>query len=177
MTGSYTSTEKFSTTMCSDAFSRVSRRVSMKQTSHRLRKASATTEEYCVPRSSFTDSHRTQALDVDLGRYSVRCNRTLYSRTSPHSLNSPYSASKASSDHFVRTFHETYGFPTQIMNFSNSYEPRQFPEKFISLVILNALVCRPLPVYGTGFNIRDWLYFGEHCITVQCMLKSCRADL
>lgn len=62
------------------------------------------------------------------------------------------------------------------MNFSNSYGPRQFLEKFISLLILNALVCRPLPVYGTGFNIRDWLYFGEHCTTVQCVLKSCRAD-
>jgi len=77
--------------------------------------------------------------------------------------NSPYSASKASSDHLVRAYHETYGLPTTISNCSNNYGPYQFPEKLIPLMILNGLEAKPLPVYGDGRNVRDWLYVTDHC--------------
>lgn len=76
---------------------------------------------------------------------------------------SPYSASKASSDHFVRAYHRTYGLPTKITNCSNNYGPRQFPEKLIPLMILNTLDSKPLPVYGRGANVRDWLHVEDHC--------------
>ena len=81
------------------------------------------------------------------------------SRYEPHS---PYSASKASSDHFVRAYHDTYGLPTVITNCSNNYGERQYPEKLIPLFINNIVERKPLPVYGTGCNIRDWLYVGDH---------------
>ena len=77
--------------------------------------------------------------------------------------NSPYSASKASSDHFVRAYHETFGLPTLITNCSNNYGPRQFPEKLIPLMTLNAIEGKALPIYGTGENIRDWLHVEDHC--------------
>jgi dTDP-glucose 4,6-dehydratase len=83
--------------------------------------------------------------------------------STPYAPNSPYSASKAAADHFVRAFHHTYGLPTLITNCSNNYGPYQFPEKLIPLMILNALEGKPLPVYGDGLNIRDWLYVDDHC--------------
>lgn len=76
---------------------------------------------------------------------------------------SPYSASKASSDHLVKAYHKTYGIPVKITNCSNNYGPRQFPEKLIPLMILNALEGKPLPIYGSGNNVRDWLYVEDHC--------------
>src|SRR5215510_348347 len=85
----------------------------------------------------------------------------------PYAPNSPYSASKASSDHFVRAFHHTYGLPTIITNCSNNYGPYQFPEKLIPLMIMNALSGKPLPVYGDGSNVRDWLYVEDHCRAVK----------
>lgn len=85
--------------------------------------------------------------------------------------NSPYSASKASSDHFVRAYYETYGFPCLITNCSNNYGPRQFPEKLIPLVTLNALKRQALPVYGTGENIRDWLHVEDHCEAIHTVLE------
>lgn len=84
--------------------------------------------------------------------------------------NSPYSASKASSDHFVRAYFETYGFPCLITNCSNNYGPRQFPEKLIPLVTLNALKGKKLPVYGTSENVRDWLYAEDHCEAIHTVL-------
>ena len=81
-----------------------------------------------------------------------------FTEETPYRPNSPYSASKASSDHLVRAYHETYGLPTTLSNCSNNYGPYQFPEKLIPLVILNALEGKPLPVYGDGKNVRDWLY-------------------
>ena len=84
--------------------------------------------------------------------------------------NSPYSASKASSDHFVRAYHETYGLPCLITNCSNNYGPRQFPEKLIPLVTLNALKRETLPVYGKGENIRDWLHVEDHCEAIHLVL-------
>lgn len=89
----------------------------------------------------------------------------------PYAPNSPYSASKASSDHFVRAFHETYGLPTLISNCSNNYGPRQFPEKLIPLMILNAIEGKPLPIYGNGKNIRDWLHVSDHCGAISLMLE------
>lgn len=85
-----------------------------------------------------------------------------FSEDSPYRPNSPYSASKASSDHFVRAWHHTYGLPTLITNCSNNYGPYQFPEKLIPLMTLSALAGRPLPVYGRGSNVRDWLYVDDH---------------
>lgn len=93
------------------------------------------------------------ALKLDGGKF------TEDTRYDPHS---PYSASKASSDHFVRAYHDTYGLPTVITNCSNNYGERQYPEKLIPLFIYNIVNRRPLPVYGTGLNIRDWLYVGDH---------------
>ena len=86
-----------------------------------------------------------------------------FSETTPYAPNSPYSASKAGSDHLVRAYHHTYGFPTLTTNCSNNYGPYHFPEKLIPLMILNALEGKPLPVYGDGLNIRDWLYVRDHC--------------
>lgn len=86
----------------------------------------------------------------------------LFTEQTPYAPSSPYSASKASSDHLVRAWQRTYGLPTLITNCSNNYGPRQFPEKLIPLMILNALAGRPLPVYGDGRQIRDWLYVEDH---------------
>ena len=89
-----------------------------------------------------------------------------FTETTPYSPNSPYSASKAASDHLVRAFHETYGLPVTVSNCSNNYGPLQFPEKLIPLMILTALEGKPLPVYGDGRNVRDWLYVADHCTAV-----------
>lgn len=94
-----------------------------------------------------------------------------FSETTPYSPNSPYAASKAASDHLVRAYHHTYGLPTVTTNCSNNYGPLQFPEKLIPLVILNAMQGKPLPVYGDGLNVRDWLYVGDHCAAVRQVLK------
>lgn len=86
-----------------------------------------------------------------------------FTEETPYAPNSPYSASKASSDHLVRAYYHTYGLPTIITNCSNNYGPYQFPEKLIPLMILNALEGKQLPIYGTGQNVRDWLYVEDHC--------------
>ena len=101
----------------------------------------------------------------------LRPGEPAFTETTPYAPNSPYSASKASSDHFVRAYHETYGLPTLITNCSNNYGPRQFPEKLIPLVILNALSGKPLPIYGTGENIRDWLHVEDHCEAIVAVLE------
>jgi dTDP-glucose 4,6-dehydratase len=86
-----------------------------------------------------------------------------FSETQPYEPNSPYSASKAASDHLVRAYHHTYGLPVLTTNCSNNYGPYHFPEKLIPLMIVNALAGKPLPVYGDGQQIRDWLYVTDHC--------------
>jgi dTDP-glucose 4,6-dehydratase len=86
--------------------------------------------------------------------------------------NSPYSASKAASDHLVRAYHHTYGLPVLTTNCSNNYGPYQFPEKLIPLIIVNALANKPLPVYGDGQQIRDWLYVKDHCIAIRRVLEA-----
>ena len=94
--------------------------------------------------------------------------------TTPYAPNSPYAASKAASDHLVRAYHHTYGLPTLTTNCSNNYGPFQFPEKLIPLMILNALESKPLPVYGDGENVRDWLYVGDHCSAIRAVLEGGR---
>ena len=91
--------------------------------------------------------------------------------TTPYDPSSPYSASKASSDHLVRAYHRTYGLPVRITNCSNNYGPCQFPEKLIPLTILNALDGKPLPVYGQGTNVRDWLYVVDHCEAIWAVVQ------
>ncbi|MBT3368952.1 MAG: NAD-dependent epimerase/dehydratase family protein, partial [Nitrospina sp.] len=91
--------------------------------------------------------------------------------TTPYDPSSPYSASKASSDHLVRAWHRTYGLPILITNCSNNYGPFQFPEKLIPLMIANCIDEKPLPVYGKGHNIRDWLYVEDHCDAVYTVLQ------
>jgi dTDP-glucose 4,6-dehydratase len=93
-----------------------------------------------------------------------------FSETTPYAPNSPYSASKAASDHLVRAYHHTYGLPTLITNCSNNYGPHQFPEKLIPLMIHHALAGKPLPVYGDGRNVRDWLYVEDHCAALREVL-------
>ena len=88
--------------------------------------------------------------------------------------NSPYSASKASSDHLVRAYHHTYGLPVLTTNCSNNYGPYQFPEKLIPLMILNATQGKPLPIYGDGMNVRDWLYVTDHCSAIRTVLQNGR---
>jgi len=93
-----------------------------------------------------------------------------FSETTAYAPNSPYSASKAASDHLVRAYHHTYGLPTLTTNCSNNYGPYQFPEKLIPLMILNAHGGKPLPVYGDGRNVRDWLYVEDHCEAIRVVL-------
>jgi dTDP-glucose 4,6-dehydratase len=97
-----------------------------------------------------------------------------FHENTPYSPNSPYSASKAGSDHLVRAYHHTYGLPTLTTNCSNNYGPLQFPEKLIPLMVLNALNGKPLPVYGDGLNVRDWLYVGDHCAAIMTVLSKGR---
>jgi dTDP-glucose 4,6-dehydratase len=94
-----------------------------------------------------------------------------FTEETPYAPNSPYAASKAASDHMVRAYHHTYGLPTLTTNCSNNYGPRQFPEKLIPLFIRNALAGKPLPVYGDGKNVRDWLYVADHCDAVRLVLE------
>jgi dTDP-glucose 4,6-dehydratase len=101
---------------------------------------------------------------------SLGTNDVPFSETTPYAPNSPYSASKAASDHLVRAYHHTYGLPTLTTNCSNNYGPYHFPEKLIPLMIANALAGKPLPVYGDGQNVRDWLYVTDHCTAIRCVL-------
>jgi dTDP-glucose 4,6-dehydratase len=98
--------------------------------------------------------------------------RGLFTEDTPYRPNSPYSASKAASDHLVRAYHETFGLPTTLSNCSNNYGPYQFPEKLIPLVIMNALEGKPLPVYGDGKNVRDWLYVTDHCEAIWTVVQA-----
>ncbi len=97
-----------------------------------------------------------------------------FTETTAYDPSSPYSASKASSDHLVRAYNRTYGLPTKITNCSNNYGPYQFPEKLIPLMILNALSDKPLPVYGEGTNVRDWLYVADHCSAIWTVIEKGR---
>ena len=95
----------------------------------------------------------------------------LFTETTAYDPSSPYSASKAASDHLVRAYHRTYGLPVKLTNCSNNYGPLQFPEKLIPLMILNAIEGKPLPVYGQGTNIRDWLFVEDHCEAIWAVIE------
>jgi dTDP-glucose 4,6-dehydratase len=101
-------------------------------------------------------------------------NDPAFSETTAYAPNSPYAASKAASDHLARAYHHTWGLPVLTTNCSNNYGPIQFPEKLIPLVILNALEGKPLPVYGDGMNVRDWLFVEDHCSAIRTVLDKGR---
>ncbi|HSM22242.1 MAG TPA: dTDP-glucose 4,6-dehydratase, partial [Rubrivivax sp.] len=101
---------------------------------------------------------------------SLAANAPAFTETHPYEPNSPYSASKAASDHLVRAWHHTYGLPVLTTNCSNNYGPYHFPEKLIPLMIVNALAAKPLPIYGDGLQVRDWLYVGDHCSAIRAVL-------
>lgn len=103
---------------------------------------------------------------------SLGSNDAPFTETTPYAPNSPYSASKAASDHLVRAYHHTYGLPTLTTNCSNNYGPYQFPEKLIPLMIHNALTHKPMPIYGDGQNIRDWLFVSDHCSAICRVLEA-----
>jgi dTDP-glucose 4,6-dehydratase len=105
---------------------------------------------------------------------SLAADAPAFTESHPYEPNSPYSASKAASDHLVRAWHHTYGLPVLTTNCSNNYGPYHFPEKLIPLVIVNALAGKPLPVYGDGMQVRDWLYVGDHCSAIRTVLAQGR---
>ena len=120
------------------------------------------------------DSFRFLHVSTDEVYGSLGADDPAFSETTPYAPNSPYAASKAASDHLVRSYHHTYGLPTLTTNCSNNYGPYQFPEKLIPLVIHNALAGKPLPVYGDGRNVRDWLYVLDHCAAIRLALDKGR---
>ena len=116
--------------------------------------------------------HRFHHISTDEVFGSLGANDPAFSETTPYAPNSPYSASKAASDHLVRAYHHTYGLATTTSNCSNNYGPYQYPEKLIPLFLLNALHGRALPIYGDGMNVRDWLHVEDHCRGIEaCLLN------
>jgi len=136
-------------------------------------------QQSCTYWNTLTDakqpSFRFLHVSTDEVYGSLKHDDPAFSETTPYSPNSPYSASKAASDHLVRAYYHTYGLPTLTTNCSNNYGPYQFPEKLIPLVIHNALTGKPIPVYGDGSNIRDWLYVIDHCQAIVEILEKGRS--
>jgi dTDP-glucose 4,6-dehydratase len=118
--------------------------------------------------------HRFHHVSTDEVYGSLAASDPPFSETTPYAPNSPYSASKASSDHLVRAYHHTFGLQTTTTNCSNNYGPYQFPEKLIPLFMLNALSGRPMPIYGDGMNVRDWLHVEDHCRAIELVLDGGR---
>lgn len=118
--------------------------------------------------------HRFHHVSTDEVYGSLAASDPPFSETTPYAPNSPYSASKASSDHLVRAYHHTFGLQTTTTNCSNNYGPYQFPEKLIPLFMLNALSGRPMPIYGDGMNVRDWLHVEDHCRAIDLVLDGGR---
>lgn len=118
--------------------------------------------------------HRFHHVSTDEVYGSLEADDPAFSETTPYAPNSPYSASKAGSDHLVRAYHHTYGLETTTSNCSNNYGPYQFPEKLIPLFLLNALHGRALPIYGDGMNVRDWLHVEDHCHGIELILQNGR---
>jgi len=125
--------------------------------------------------STSQDAFRFHHVSTDEVYGSLGADDHPFTETTPYAPNSPYSASKAASDHLVRSYYSTYGLPVVITNCSNNYGPYQFPEKLIPLMILNAMNGKPLPVYGDGKNIRDWLYVEDHVEALQCVVERGKA--
>jgi len=124
--------------------------------------------------SAQRDAFRFLHVSTDEVYGSLQQSDPAFAETTAYAPNSPYAASKAGSDHLVRAWHHTYGLPTVVTNCSNNYGPYQFPEKLIPLMILNALDGKPLPVYGDGQNVRDWLYVTDHCAAIRRVLAQGR---
>jgi dTDP-glucose 4,6-dehydratase len=118
------------------------------------------------------DSFRFHHVSTDEVYGSLSATDPAFTEANPYEPNSPYSASKAASDHLVRAWFHTYGFPVVTSNCSNNYGPYHFPEKLIPLVILNALNSKPLPIYGDGQQVRDWLYVSDHCAAIREILAN-----
>jgi dTDP-glucose 4,6-dehydratase len=116
-------------------------------------------------------AHRFHHVSTDEVYGSLGPSDPAFHELTPYSPNSPYSASKAASDHLVRAYHETYGLDTTVTNCSNNYGPYQFPEKLIPLIIVNILLGKPLPVYGDGLQVRDWLHVEDHCRAITLALS------
>jgi dTDP-glucose 4,6-dehydratase len=116
-------------------------------------------------------AHRFHHVSTDEVYGSLSPTDAPFHENSPYAPNSPYSASKAGSDHLVRAYHETYGLDTTVTNCSNNYGPYQFPEKLIPLTIVNILLGKPLPVYGDGLQVRDWLHVEDHCAAIALALN------
>lgn len=125
----------------------------------------------CIPGEKKT-SFRFLHISTDEVYGTLSPDSAAFTESSKYEPNSPYAASKAASDHFVRTYFKTYGFPTLTTNCSNNYGPFQYPEKLIPLIICNAINCKPLPIYGDGQHIRDWLYVEDHCDGIECVLDN-----
>ena len=121
--------------------------------------------------SGSCNNHRFHHVSTDEVYGSLEPGEPSFTETSLYAPNSPYSASKAASDHLVRAYHHTYGLQTTASNCSNNYGPYQYPEKLIPLFLLNALHGRPLPIYGNGMNIRDWLHVEDHCHGIERILR------
>jgi len=138
---------------------------------HALLEAARTV--WLVERS--VDTHRFHHVSTDEVYGSLGPEDPPFSETTPYAPNSPYSASKAASDHLVRAYHHTYGLCTTTSNCSNNYGPYHFPEKLVPLLIVNILLGRPLPIYGDGRNVRDWLYVEDHCRGIDCVLGKGKA--
>lgn len=117
------------------------------------------------------DGFRFHHVSTDEVYGSLESDAAPFTETHPYAPNSPYSASKAASDHLVRAWHHTYGLPVLTTNCSNNYGPYHFPEKLIPLTIVNALAGKPLPLYGDGLNVRDWLYVKDHCAAIRVVLE------
>jgi dTDP-glucose 4,6-dehydratase len=120
-------------------------------------------------------SHRFHHVSTDEVYGSLSSSDAPFHESTPYAPNSPYSASKAASDHLVRSYHETYGLETTITNCSNNYGPYQFPEKLIPLTLINILLGKPLPVYGDGLQVRDWLHVADHCEAIALALARGRS--
>jgi dTDP-glucose 4,6-dehydratase len=120
---------------------------------------------------AYSDQIRFLHVSTDEVYGSLGSSDPAFTESTPYAPNSPYAASKAAADHLVRAFHHTYGLPTLTTNCSNNYGPHQFPEKLIPVIIGNALAGKPLPVYGDGRNVRDWLYVLDHCEALRLVLE------
>src|ERR1700678_2509062 len=134
---------------------------------HSLLKAAKT---FWVDRKS-APAHRFHHVSTDEVYGSLAPGDAPFHESTPYAPNSPYSASKAGSDHLVRAYHETYGLDTTVTNCSNNYGPYQFPEKLIPLTLINILRGNPLPVYGDGLQVRDWLHVSDHCEAIAQALR------
>jgi dTDP-glucose 4,6-dehydratase len=136
-----------------------------------LRLLNASGRHWAAMRDGAREQFRFLHVSTDEVYGSLSPDDPAFTETTAYAPNSPYAASKAASDHLVRSYHQTYGLPVVTTNCSNNYGPYQFPEKLFPLVILNALEGRPLPIYGDGKQVRDWLYVEDHCRAIELVLE------